>query len=292
MPPQTNTIASHTTTSQDGTTIGYLVQGSGPGLILIQGAMGTAHTYAALASYLASSFTVIRPDRRGRGLSPKPYEATHEVARDVEDISAVMEATGAAMLFGLSSGAMIVLEAARTLEGVSRAAVYEPPFYEEGISHEGIAELNRQVEAGELAAAMVTALEVAQTTPAPIKVLPKAARRVLAGAVLFVDGWIGGGEEEVSARSKMRDLVPGIRYDFNVVGGMDGKMEQFVKVDKPVLLISGTRSQEFLRQSVRRLQNVMPQATHVELDGLDHGSPWDGAGSEAVAPVLKDFFGR
>lgn len=53
--------------SADGTRVGFLSQGSGPGLLLVQGAMGTAEDYRELAEALAPHFTVHALDRRGRG---------------------------------------------------------------------------------------------------------------------------------------------------------------------------------------------------------------------------------
>ena len=61
-------------TSLDGTRIGFLRQGSGPGLVLVQGAMGTAYNFNDLAGALSTTFTVYTPDRRGRGISAKAYE--------------------------------------------------------------------------------------------------------------------------------------------------------------------------------------------------------------------------
>ncbi len=74
--------------------------------------MADVHAYRELALALSASFTVITAGRRGPGISPCPYTADHSIARDVEDLDAVMAATGATKLFGLSSGAVIVLEAA------------------------------------------------------------------------------------------------------------------------------------------------------------------------------------
>src|SRR3954454_6366878 len=56
-----------TVASADGTEIGYELRGSGPGLVLVQGTMGTAYNFRDLADALAGSFTVVLPDRRGRG---------------------------------------------------------------------------------------------------------------------------------------------------------------------------------------------------------------------------------
>src|SRR5580658_11274146 len=115
-------------TSRDGTQIGYRQYGSGPGVILVMGAMGTAHNYDQLARALAGDFTVYVPDRRGRGMSPCEYGTDQSIKKELEDLDSLLAHTGAQRLFGLSSGAVITLEAARVLPSILRASVYEPPF--------------------------------------------------------------------------------------------------------------------------------------------------------------------
>src|SRR5260221_4715855 len=120
-------------TSKDGTTIAYDKQGSGPAVILVDGA--TAYRafgrMPELAGLLAPHFTVIAYDRRGRGESSnsKPYA----VEREVEDIDALIQvAGGSAALYGISSGACLCLEAALRLgQKVSKLAMYEPPYSSE-----------------------------------------------------------------------------------------------------------------------------------------------------------------
>lgn len=274
-------------TSRDGTRIGFIRQGMGPGIVLVQGAMGTAYNFDQLAQILAPRFTVYTPDRRGRGMSPKPYDNKHNISRDVEDLEAILTETGATWLFGLSSGAVVTIEAASTLPQVSRAAVYEPPFYLDGISHDGIRQLNVEIAQGKLATALVTALLVANTAPAVVRIVPKPVARVLARVVLYIDDCIP------TSYAKLRDLLPGIRYDFNVVGSMDGKMETFVSINKPMLLLSGTKSPAFLRQSIRKLQGILPQVQLIEFDGLGHSGSWNasrGGCPRVVAEALREFF--
>lgn len=273
--------------SRDGTRVGYLQAGRGPGIVLVQGAMGDAHDYQELAAALSPSLTVYRPDRRGRGMSPKPYDDGHDIGRDVEDVDALLEATGARYVFGLSSGAVITLEAARTLDRVTKAAVFEPPFYAEGISRAGIARLDAEIESGDLGAALIDSLLTAGTAPRVLTLLPRPVARLVGRAVLSADA------RRRSPYAKLRDLLPGIRYDFNDVGGMDGKINGFADVTKPVLLLSGTKSPTFLRTSVRTLTQVLPIAQHVELDGLGHDGPWNasrGGRPQALAAALLDFF--
>src|SRR3954452_5225511 len=105
--------------SADGTTIGYRQLGHGPGLILVHGAMQAAQNFMDLAIALADAFTVYVPDRRGRGLSG-PHGEHYCLAREVEDIQAIIAATGTAYLFGLSSGAIVALHTTLTTPAIRR----------------------------------------------------------------------------------------------------------------------------------------------------------------------------
>jgi pimeloyl-ACP methyl ester carboxylesterase len=51
------------------------------------------------------------------------------VEREIEDIEAIVsEAGGAAFLYGISSGAVLALEAANRVPGIQKLALYEAPF--------------------------------------------------------------------------------------------------------------------------------------------------------------------
>src|SRR3954451_2969228 len=93
--------------SADGTRVAYEVSGSGPALVLVDGAlcqrsMGPARP---LAKLLAAQFTVHAYDRRGRGESGAG-ETPYHPDREVEDLAAVIAAAGGhAHVFGSSAGA-------------------------------------------------------------------------------------------------------------------------------------------------------------------------------------------
>jgi pimeloyl-ACP methyl ester carboxylesterase len=114
-------------TSADGTLIAYEQQGSGPALIVVDGAMSTRGGKAALRALLAPQLTVFGYDRRGRGDSGDtlPYA----VDREIDDIQALIEvAGGTAALYGHSSGAALALDAALQLgDGVTRIAMSKRP---------------------------------------------------------------------------------------------------------------------------------------------------------------------
>src|ERR1700710_2438311 len=61
--------AMQTVTSADGTTIAYNRAGSGPTIVFVPGAFNDSTTCAPRAEQLQDRYTVVCPDRRGRGHS-------------------------------------------------------------------------------------------------------------------------------------------------------------------------------------------------------------------------------
>ena len=119
-----------TGTSKDETPIAYETSGSGPAVILVDGALSYRDfgPMRPLAALLAPHFTVFAYDRRGRGASGDSQPFAPD--REVEDIAALIaEAGGPAHIFGTSSGAVLALEAASQLsDKITRLAMYEPPL--------------------------------------------------------------------------------------------------------------------------------------------------------------------
>ncbi|MFC6819365.1 alpha/beta fold hydrolase, partial [Nonomuraea dietziae] len=119
--------------STDGTAIAYDRRGSGPALILVDGAMcwRAQGPSGPLADLLGQHFTVYTYDRRGRGDSRDA--TTYQVEREIEDLRALIdEAGGAAHVYGISSGAALALEAANAGLPITSLALYEPPFIVDG----------------------------------------------------------------------------------------------------------------------------------------------------------------
>lgn len=101
-------------TSRDGTTIAFDRIGSGPPIILVGGALSLRSGPDRLVERLSQQFTVFDYDRRGRGDSGDT--APYAVEREIEDIDAVIAAAGgSASVYGISSGAILALEAAQRL---------------------------------------------------------------------------------------------------------------------------------------------------------------------------------
>src|SRR5258708_1616100 len=110
-------------TSADGTTIAYERAGTGPALVLVDGAMcyRAAGPMRPLATLLQDTFTVYTYDRRGRGESSDtlPYA----VAREIEDLQALIaQAGGEAYVYGISSGAALALPTAALVRAAGASA--------------------------------------------------------------------------------------------------------------------------------------------------------------------------
>jgi pimeloyl-ACP methyl ester carboxylesterase len=131
-PPVTPTLTNpwHWVTSADGVRIGLLTAGSGPGLLLVHGGMGTIQSWQRMWGALTGQRRVTAMDRRGRGSSGDAgnYELSSEYA-DVAAVAAALagEQGGPVDVVGHSIGATCVLGAAGLGAPFRRIALYEPP---------------------------------------------------------------------------------------------------------------------------------------------------------------------
>ena len=271
--------------SADGTTIGYRRYGHGPGVVLVHGGMQGAQNFAKLALALADSFTVYVPDRRGRGLSG-PFGPRYGMDRECEDLGALLSQTGASDVFGLSSGALIVLRAALSNPSIRRAALYEPPFPVADLSLVGWASrFDEEVDRGDLASALVTALK-ATGDPSIFTRLP---RRVLTPP-LRLAVWADRRRPAAGNDIPFAALIPTLHYDTTLVREMEGKFDECRTIAAEVLLLGGSRSQPFLRAALDSLAHAIPRAARVELPNVGHVAADNDGKPALVARELRRFF--
>lgn len=256
-------------------------------MVLVQGAMGAAQNYHELAAALADRFTVYLPDRRGRGMSALPYGPQHSIQNDVDDISSLLEHTGARFLFGLSSGAMIVLEALRKKLPIERAVVFEPPFYLNGMATHLVERFNKQVERRQFAAALVTVFRIVGLGPARMQSMPDCLLQGVTALALLTNGG------RPARYTSLSELLPAMRYDFNVVASMNERMHELHTINQPLLLLGGDRSPDYLKNALAVLKVMLPHARWAQLSGADHSAPWNAdlnGKPELLASILKEFF--
>jgi len=271
--------------SADGTTIGYRRVGHGPGVVLVHGGGQSSQNLMALARALRDSFTVYVPDRRGRGMSG-PYSEDHGVRKEVEDLDALLDQTGTHNVFGLSAGAVIAIEAARTLPAITRLALYEPPLEFDGITQTSwLPRYEREMAAGQLAAALVTIMKGTADRTA-LRLIP---RSLLVGALTLAIHKTEGKPLPAGVVSP-RDLIPTMHYDAQTVLDAAGPLERFAGLCCEVLLLGGSKSARNLTAALDGLSAVLPHARRVTLPRAGHTAADNGGKPDLVAAQLRAFF--
>src|SRR6266498_3589043 len=109
----------------------YETHGSGPPLLMVPGANGTADIFKRVAEHLAAHYTVVIYDRRGfsRSHLDGPQEYDRRLATDVDDVRCLIEHVSdqPVTVFGSSSGGVVVLEVLTRYSSVVRTLVpFEP----------------------------------------------------------------------------------------------------------------------------------------------------------------------
>jgi pimeloyl-ACP methyl ester carboxylesterase len=263
-----------TVKSADATTISYLSAGTGPGLVVIPGNNRRAHHYESLTSILGAQHRVHAIDRRGRG-STGPQGPAYSIDREVEDARAVLQATGASDVFGHSYGGLVALHLALR-DPLHRLVVYEP-----GVSIGGsfdvswLPEFRNLVARGRHRQAMTLFLDRSRLTP-----LGNAPRFVFAGlAVLLLHGSDG---------AETRAMMSTTPDELEEVARLDSDGSRYAAIASRTLILSGTRSPGYLTEVMPRLAEIMPNAEHQSLDGLDHNAP-DLNAPGRIASVIDEF---
>jgi len=257
-------------TSKDGTEIAYEKQGSGPAVILVDGALcyRSFGPMAHLAELLSPRFTVYTYDRRGRGDSSnrKPFA----VEREVEDIDAlIQEAGGTAFVYGISSGGCLALEAAIKLGSkVKKLAIYEAPYNSENAALHEWKEYRKQ-----LAEAL-------------------AADRRGDAVVLFMK-LVGTPADQVEGMRQapmwpmFEAVAPTLAYDAAAMGeDRSVPIQHAANVAAPALVMNGTVI-PFMLDTAKALSKAIPHAQHRTLEGQTHD-----VNLEVLAPVLVQFFSQ
>ena len=275
-------------TSKDGTTIGYRQLGLGPGIVLVQGTMGTAQHFMHLAGFLADTFTVFIPDRRGRGISGHG-RSDYSIHREVEDLDALLTKTNAHYVFGLSSGAMISLQAALTLPTIHKLAIFEPPLFINGDAPIALIErYEKEMALGKVAAALITGMQAGQFGPPIFNAMPRWLLEWFIGMAMKKEE-----KQGADGYPSMGELAPTLHNDFQLVNEMSGKLMNFKNVRTKVLLLGGSQSPNYLKFALENLEKILPHAKRIEFPGLGHAAAWNadrGGQPELVAQELRRFF--
>lgn len=273
-------------TSGDGTVIRFRTfGGGGPAVILLHGGMQTSRNLRRLAALLADRFTVHIPDRRGRGLSGSPG-AGYGLRTEIDDLGVLLHETHARNVFGLSSGAVIALEAALVLSRIERLALYEPPLKFGGVDPVAwVPRYRHEMARGRLASAFVTTVKGTGDSRA-VRYAPRAALVPLVSFGIRADRRAG----REAGRMPLGDLIPTMQQDASLVDEAAGPLDRYAHVTAETLLLGGERSAAYLKSALNGLQAVLPRVRRVVLPRVGHLAADDTGKPQLVADQLRTFF--
>ncbi|GAA2024042.1 alpha/beta hydrolase [Catenulispora yoronensis] len=257
-------------TSVDGTRIAYSKSGSGPAVIVVDGALchrafGPA---GGVAESLDSDYTVYTYDRRGRGESGDAD--TYAPEREVEDIAALIEATGGvAGLVGFSSGGALALLAAAANIGVAKVVAYEAPYttqdWHRAAGLKYTADLHQALDEGR-----------PDDMPALFMLLVGMPAEQVAGM------------RQSPVWPAFTAIAKTLTYDNAVLGYENGgavPTDVCASITVPVLALDGADSPAQLRDPAALIAEASPRGRRQSLPGQTHA-----VDPKAVGPVLAEFF--
>lgn len=248
----------NTVKSKDGTKIAYDKIGQGPAVILVSGAFSYRKFPALmqLAELLSKQFTVYNYDRRGRGDSGdnQPYA----IEREIEDLEAMIEvAGGSASVWGMSSGAVLALQAAAAGVGIKKLALHEPPFIVDSSDKMPPKDFTSHVTQ------LIAENRRAETVKYFMNKVMGAPAFVVTIMRMMPKVW-----------SKLIESAHTLPYDAALLDGyMEGKAlpaEKWSTVKMPTLVIEGTESPISLRHSAQALALALSNAKLISKKGLGH----------------------
>jgi pimeloyl-ACP methyl ester carboxylesterase len=256
--------------SADGTRIAFERTGSGPALVLVDGAFCYREFGPArpLATTLADDFTVVIYDRRGRGESGNTLPYAPE--REFEDLRAVVDAVGGdAFVMGFSSGAGLAYRAAAAGVPMQRLIGYEAPWVglrtnKDGSTKDYHGDLDRLIDAGQNGRAisyfMVDMIGAPRFVPLMMR-------------LMSAKNW-----------TKLLKVAPTLRHDTAVMGDFTVPEAELARVSVPTLALCGSKAAPEMLAAQERIAAAIPGAEHAVLPGQTHQvSP------AALAPQFRAF---
>ena len=256
--------------SRDATEIAFESSGTGPPAIFVDGAMtyrdfGPAR---ALATELSTRFTVFTYDRRGRGESGDT--AAYSSEREVEDLEAVIAAAGGSVaLIGVSSGAVLALDAAAHGLPITKLALYEPPV---------IVDESRAPLPADYRKTLIELLHAGRRGD-----MAKFFMRQVG-----VPGFLIAIMPLFPAWRKQKRVAHTLVYDATFMEGLQaGKpppAERWASVQVPTLIADGGKSPPWLHNGADAVAALLPNASRQTVPGQTHMVK-----AKALGPVMTDF---
>lgn len=248
--------------------------GEGPGLVLLHGG-GTSYTeYLGLARKLSGDFAVHLYNRRGRP-DAEPMQAGDTVSTDVEDLAAVMAATGSSRVFAHSGGGFVAFQAARTLP-ITHLAAYDAAIAIEGTDMPKgyLEDFQKALDAGDIITAISIVGAAANPDEAP-KNAPVWLQRTL--VAVFLKSVYG---------QRMQGLIHTFRPEIGRILDNEAPAAFYSNITAKVLLGTGSDSSTYFAQTCDALIDVLPDARRLTVPKARHNTA-NSAPTRLVHPLVE-----
>jgi pimeloyl-ACP methyl ester carboxylesterase len=237
--------------------------GTGPPLLLIHGNGGGSIVWGGTVDALAQDWRVLAYDRRGFGRSA--HAPVRNWSRHAADAAGLLRALDAApaTVVGWSGGGIVALELAETEPDLVAALVLvEPPLH-----------AKRHMTA-RMAWTMMTAQILWRTVgeeAAAVRFYHWASRRTSGGNAFD--------EFPAAVQAAMRASAPATLAELDAGTGEHLTPAAIGSLRCPVTLLRGQLSDPAILAATRRLAEMLPQATVIDIPGAGHAlhfdRPWE-----------------
>jgi pimeloyl-ACP methyl ester carboxylesterase len=256
----------------DGARVNYLVDGSGPGLVLVHGTGGSAEfSWTPMLERLTAEWTVVRPDYAGSGAT-RDGGGPLTLPGLARQVVAAAEHAGLASfhLLGYSLGALVAVQAAADCPAQVRSLVALGGFVS---AADARLQMMLKFWQGLIArdrAAIARLWVLSGFSPAFLAALAPAELEAIVELTLTAVDWDG------VARQVDLDLVADVH-------------EAAARVATPTLVLGCRQDQMVPPAHARQLAACIPGAAYREVDS-GHAAPVEAVGPllDLVAPFLRD----
>ncbi|ROP32367.1 alpha/beta fold hydrolase [Couchioplanes caeruleus] len=235
-------------------------EGLGAPILVLHGGMADSMAWHAVTDRLRDRFRTVRLHRRQyRTDLPRPVT----MADEVDHVAAIAAELDRPVLVGHSSGAVLALEAMLADPACYGGAVlYEPPVViGEPLGGDRLLPARAALADGKPGKALTVFLrDVVRMSPAAA-----AAAGLVAG------------------HRRYRDRVVRQLDDSDAIDALGNRLDEYAKLDLPMLLIGGDRSPRHLGERLDALERVLPRARRMLMHGQGHNAERRAPGRLAAA---------
>ncbi len=244
----------------------------GPSLVLLHSSQSNTSQWRALIQLLQADYDIIGIDLLGYGKAPRAeveqieaFRFSDEVPRIVAGVKSLVGDKPVTLIGHSYGGALALKLALEQLLKVIAVAVYEPVAF-------------HILEANEPARQEIEAIAVQMDAKDPVKSTEK-----------FVDYWNQPGFFAAlpdKVQQLMASQAEKVAMDFAALMGEPHKLVDYRRLTTPVLLLTGSKTQQSAKRVAEQLQHMLPE---VEVKQLDCGHMGPLTHPHLINPELQAF---